>query len=81
MRIANVIFAGSVVALTALTTPALAKHTEAPKPADEDRASSPCHAYQMGPNGWTQLPCQEAGATSQPQRKSATRGPAENDAR
>jgi hypothetical protein len=74
MQIANLISAGSVAALTALAAPALAKHSEAQKPTESATSSSPCHAYQMAPDGsWTQLACQEAGAAGQPARKSATR--------
>lgn len=60
MRIANVIFAGSVVAL-ALTVPVLAKNPESRKSEDKS-ASDSCHAYQQAADGsWTALPCQEAG--------------------
>ena len=74
MRIATMIFAGSVAALTALATPVLARNSDATKPAEDNASSSSCHAYQMAADGsWTQLPCQEEGATGQPARKSATR--------
>lgn len=82
MRIANMISAGSVAALTALAAPALAKHSEAQKPTESATSSSPCHAYQLAPDGsWTQLPCQEAGAAGQPPRKSATRSGVDNATR
>jgi hypothetical protein len=56
MRIAKVIFAGSVA--VALATPALARHSDAQKPAEEAVSSSPCQAYEMGPDGaWRQQPC------------------------
>jgi hypothetical protein len=75
MRIARVIFAGSVAALTALATPALAKRSDAAKPIEDGASSSPCYAYQMGADGkWQQLPCQEAGvASKRPAHKSMTR--------
>jgi hypothetical protein len=68
MRIAKVIFAGSVAGAVALASPASARHSDAQKPA----SSSPCQAYEMGPDGaWHQQPCQEAGAPAQAPRKSA----------
>ena len=82
MRIASVIFAGSAAALTALSAPAPAKHSEAQKPTEGATSSSPCHAYQMAPGGsWTQLPCREAGAAGQTPRKSATRSGVDNEIR
>ncbi|HZR86845.1 MAG TPA: hypothetical protein VFB02_08570 [Bradyrhizobium sp.] len=73
MRIAKVIVAGSVAGALALATPALAKHSDAQKPAEEAAVSSPCHAYEMGPDGtWHQQPCQEAGAPAP--RKSSGHG-------
>lgn len=75
MRIANVIFVGSIAALAAFAAPALARNSDAQKPAEQS-TSSPCNAYQQAPDGtWTQLPCQELGAGNQPKSKSATRGP------
>jgi len=74
MRVANLIVAVSVAALT----PALAK-SQAQKPAENETSSTPCHAYQMAPDGsWTQASCQEAGAAGQPRRKSASRGSTDN---
>jgi hypothetical protein len=66
MRIAKLIFAGSVAALI-MASPVLAKHSEAQKGDDDDKsASSSCHAYQQAADGsWTQLPCQEAGGQAQ----------------
>ena len=82
MRIASVIFAGSAAVLTALAAPAPAKHSDAQKPTESATSSSPCHAYQMAPDGsWTQLPCQEAGAAGPPPRKSAARSGADNATR
>jgi hypothetical protein len=82
MRIAAVIFAGSVAALTALATPALANRSDAATPIEDSASSSPCFAYQMGADGkWEQLPCQEAGAArKQPARKSMTRNGVEREA-
>ena len=72
MRIATVIFAGSVAGALALATPALANSLKDQRPADEAVSSSPCQAYQMGSDGtWHQQPCQEAGAAAQAQRKSS----------
>jgi hypothetical protein len=72
MRIATVIFAGSVAGAIALATPALARHSDAQKPAEEAASSTPCQAYEMGPDGvWHQQPCQEAGAPAPAPRKSA----------
>jgi hypothetical protein len=82
MRIITVILAGSVAALFALATPALARHSETQKTAEEMTATSPCHAYQMAPDGsWKQLPCQEEGAAAQPTRKATTRSTADSTAR
>ena len=87
MRIARLIFTGSIAALAVLTAPALAKNSHAQKiddtSASASSASPTCHAYQQAPDGtWNQLPCQEGGGTSQAQtqRKSAARG-ADEDAR
>ena len=49
MRIAHVIFAGSMAALTALAAPALARHSDAQKATEEPTSPSPCHAYEMAP--------------------------------
>jgi len=83
MRIAKVTFAGSVAGAVALAAPALARNSDAQKPAEEAATSSPCHAYEMGPDGvWRQEPCQEAGAPAQSQRKSAAHsGVGESQAR
>ncbi len=72
MRIAQVIFAGSVAGAVALATPALARHSDPQKPAEEAAVPSPCQAYEMGPDGaWRPKPCEEAGAPAQAPRKSA----------
>ena len=60
MRIATMIFVGSVAVLVA-TAPALAKNSESHK-ADDKSESASCHAYQQAEDGsWTQVPCQESG--------------------
>ncbi len=75
MRIATVIFAGSVAGAVALATPALAKTADVQKPAEEATSSSACHAYEMGPDGaWHQQPCQEAGAPAQARKAAAHSG-------
>jgi hypothetical protein len=77
MRLANVIFFGSIAAVAVLTAPALANNSDA-KSTDKS-ASSPCNAYQQAPDGsWTPLPCQEMGAGQPAQRKSATRSSDQN---
>ena len=88
MRIRQLIFTGSIAALAVLTAPALAKNSHAQKiddtSASASSASPTCHAYQQAPDGsWTSLPCQENGSAPQArtEHKSATRGPAEDDAR
>jgi hypothetical protein len=72
MRLANVIFFGSIAAVAVLIAPALAKNSDAKSTDKSD--SSPCNAYQQAPDGsWTPLPCQEMGAGQAAQHKSATR--------
>jgi hypothetical protein len=85
MRIAPLIFTGSIAALAVLTAPALAKNSNTQKIDDTSAApaSSTCHAYQQAPDGsWNPMPCQELGAPSQAQtqRRSAARG-SDEDAR
>jgi hypothetical protein len=85
MRIARLIFVGSIAVLAALTAPAVAKNsslnshanTNAQKVDDQPTAQG-CHAYQQAADGsWVQLSCQEVGPTAQaPARgKSITRAP------
>ena len=81
MRIAKLIFIGSVAALAVLMAPALAKNSE-PRKTDDQTTSSSCHSYQPAPDGtWTELPCQEIGGQKQQQQqtqhKSTTRSPEE----
>jgi hypothetical protein len=76
MRIATVIFAGSVAALAHFATPALARNPETQpdaQKADEQQSASPCRAYQKAADGsWQAMPCQEMGAPAETKRKSAT---------
>jgi hypothetical protein len=72
MRIAELIFVGSLAALVLVAAPALAKNSEGQKTEDKP-ASASCNAYQRAPDGsWTPLPCGEMGAKA-PQ-KNTTRG-------
>ncbi len=70
MRVACLIFAGSIAAFTGLTAPALAKNSNPPANANAQKiedapVAQGCHAYQQAPDGsWTPLPCQEAGPTA-----------------
>jgi hypothetical protein len=69
MRIARVIFVGSVAILAVLAAPVLARNSTAQK-TDDRSTSSACHAYQQAADGtWTELPCQEAGSAAQTQHK------------
>ena len=76
MRITHLVFAGALVASTALTAPVLAKNADTQK--GEDKAtSSSCSAYQQAPDGsWEQLSCKETGERAQPQtqHKPVTQG-------
>ncbi len=72
MRIASAIFAGSIAALAALTAPALAKDSNAPKTGDQS-ASPACTSYEQTLDGeWRPVPCQELGSSAQTQHKPAT---------
>jgi hypothetical protein len=79
VRIAQLIFVGSVTALAVLAAPALAKHSGPQKTGDrQDQASSSCHARQQAADGsWTEIHCQEVGSDGQTQHKSATRNEGE----
>jgi hypothetical protein len=82
MRIAHLIFTGSIAALAVLTAPALAKNSNTQKVDDTSAStasstSSPCHAYQQAPDGsWNPVSCQELGAPSpaQTSHRSASQG-------
>ncbi|SDS32441.1 hypothetical protein [Bradyrhizobium canariense] len=78
MKIGKTVILGSVAVLVILTSPALAKNTNT-KTGDSPSASSSCHAYEPQANGsFTELPCQEVGAGSQTQHKSAAKSPDED---
>jgi hypothetical protein len=86
MRVARMIFVGSVAAFAVATAPLLAKNSNSSasnanaQKVEDKPASTGCHAYQQAPDGsWTPLPCQEAGPTAQAptQHTSATRTPDE----
>ena len=72
MRIAKLIFVGSLAALVLVAAPALAKNSDGQKTEDK-QASASCQAYQPAPDGsWTPLPCGEMGAKAP--TKNTTRG-------
>jgi hypothetical protein len=92
MRIVPSIFVGSIAVLAALASPALANgsspnsHANANAQAVEDVPnSSPCHAYQKGPDGsWVEMPCHEGSgsdAAPAPVHKSASHHPADQSTR
>jgi hypothetical protein len=71
MRIARPIFAGSIAALAAIASPALANgtspnsHANANAKAVEEAPQTGCHAYQKGPDGsWVEMPCHEGVETA-----------------
>ena len=71
MRLATVIFAGSVVALLA-SAPALAKNPESQGTGAKSEPA-PCHSYQQAADGsWEKVPCEEAG-NGQTQHRTATK--------
>ena len=73
MRTAPAAFA--LMALAALTAPALAKNSNAQKGEDKSVPSS-CSAYQEAEDGsWTQLPCKETGERDQTQTQHRTPAP------
>ena len=76
MRIGKAIILSSIAILAIVTSPALAKNSDAQKGEDK-AASSSCSAYQQAADGsWEQLPCKETGERAQPQtqHKPATQG-------
>jgi hypothetical protein len=83
MRIAHLIFTGSIAALAVLTAPALAKNSNTPKVDDTSTSagsSAPCHAYQQAPDGsWNPVSCQEVGAPSQAQTQHRSASQGSND--
>jgi hypothetical protein len=76
MRIATVIFAGSVAVFAHFATPVLAKNSDTQSGAqktDDKPTASACRAYQKAADGsWQELACQEMGAPAEPKPKSAT---------
>lgn len=83
MRIAHLIFTGSIAAVAMLTAPALAKNSNTQK-IDDTSASSPasssCQAYQQAPDGsWNPLPCQEGGSSSQAQTQHRSASQSSNE--
>ncbi|KIU46005.1 MULTISPECIES: hypothetical protein [Bradyrhizobium] len=77
MRIAKLVFAGTLAAIAATATPALAKSAERQKADEKSNAttSAGCQAYQQAADGtWNQLPCGEAGANGATQHRAATKG-------
>jgi hypothetical protein len=71
MRIKNAIFFGSMIALTVLAAPSLARNSEGQKAGEQSTSTSPaCHNYQQAPDGsWRELPCQEMGSSGATQHK------------
>jgi hypothetical protein len=66
MRVVIAVVLGAMVVLAVPAAPSFAKTSDAPKTADQPSSSSPCHAYEQGPDGsWKQLPCQEDGLKPQ----------------
>jgi len=75
MRIARLVFAGSLAAIAALAAPAQAKSPDRQKADDKSTTSAGCQAYQQAADGsWTQLPCGESGSGGATQSRSATKG-------
>jgi hypothetical protein len=73
MRIANLIFVGSLAALVFVAVPALAKNSDGQKTEDKP-ASASCQAYQQAHDGsWTALPCGEMGAKAPTPQKNTAR--------
>lgn len=80
MRIARLVFAGSLAAFAAVATPALAKSSDHQKADDKSTASTGCQAYQQAADGsWTQLPCGEMGSTGSTQHRTPTKGADEDE--
>ena len=71
MRLVIAVLLGATVVVAG---PSFAKTSDVPKTVDEPSSSSPCHAYEQGPDGsWKQLPCQEEGLKPQAAPKISTR--------
>jgi hypothetical protein len=71
MRIASAILAGSIAALAVLTTPVLAKNSDAQK-TDGQSPLAPCTSYELTGGEWKPIPCQEVGPGGQTQHKPST---------
>jgi hypothetical protein len=74
MRIANAILVGAIAAaLAGLTSPMLAKNSEAQKTDDKSiSTASPCHAYQAMPDGEMKpIPCAEGPEGARTQHRPA----------
>ncbi|MBR0871009.1 hypothetical protein JQ633_11615 [Bradyrhizobium tropiciagri] len=71
MRIAMLVFAGTLAAMTAIA-PAQAKSSDRQKADEKSTATSVgCQAYQQAADGsWTQLPCGEPGSGGATQHRS-----------
>lgn len=81
MRMIHFVFAATLVAVTALTAPVLAKNSGTQK-AEGKSPSSTCSAYQQAPDGnWEQLPCKETGDRGQPQTQRSQSQGAEHEDR
>ena len=73
MRVAIAVLFSAIVVLAVPAGRSIAKTSDVPKAGDE-LSTSPCHAYEQGPDGsWKQLPCQEDGLKAQPASKISTR--------
>ncbi|WGS17635.1 MULTISPECIES: hypothetical protein [unclassified Bradyrhizobium] len=80
MRIAKLVFAGSLAAIAAIGAPVLAKSSEHQKADEKTTTSVGCQAYQQAADGsWTQLPCGEAGSSGATQHRTGTKGADEDE--
>lgn len=67
MRIAKLVFAGSLAAIAAIGAPVLAKSSEHQKADEKTTTSVGCQAYQQAADGsWTQLPAARPVRAAQP---------------
>lgn len=73
MRLITITLSAAVIAFAAAAGPALARTSDAAKPASEI-ASPPCHAYQQNPDGsWKEMACAENGLKPPAPAKISTR--------
>ena len=71
MRVITTIVLGASVVLAGRS---FARTPDVPPAVDAPSSSSPCHAYEQGPDGsWRQMPCQEQGLKPQPAPTISTR--------